>query len=166
MDGERGRRKRKASERASMNKGEIAKVQCATLTQLKCTFLNQDLACARRKSLSPIKTNRPLLPRPHFFRSHKLSQPFPPHQRWCCCFDMASKAEYKENQDGIVSPTSVPVVDGKSEYTSQDKAEQRDEDLSSVTASEAGPAPPQLFHKPPPKQFVLIMTAYVQSLPA
>jgi hypothetical protein len=55
------------------------------------------------------------------------------------------------------------MTDGKVEDIGHGKPEQ-DEDLSSVAASEAGPAPGQLYHKPPTRQFLLIMIAYVPSL--
>lgn len=55
------------------------------------------------------------------------------------------------------SATSFPISSQKAEFTSG-------EDQSSVTASEAATETPvQLFHKPPTKQFVLIMIAYVYS---
>ncbi|KAF9365553.1 hypothetical protein BGX34_009592 [Mortierella sp. NVP85] len=71
---------------------------------------------------------------------------------------MASKAEYKEGADGQAVSTSIPMTDGKVEDNGHSKPGQ-DEDLSSVAASEAGPAPGQLYHKPPTRQFVLIMIA-------
>ncbi|GJJ78623.1 hypothetical protein EMPS_10982 [Entomortierella parvispora] len=67
-------------------------------------------------------------------------------------FDKDFKLEADETNAPVSSSTTtIPVVDGK------------EEDHSSVTASVApasdAPAPVHLYHKPPPRQFVLIMIA-------
>lgn len=70
---------------------------------------------------------------------------------------MASSFEGKQEvlDEPSSSSTSFPISPQKAEFAS-------DEDHSSVTASEAATETPvQLFHKPPTKQFVLIMIAYV-----
>ncbi|KAF9957230.1 hypothetical protein BGZ65_002188 [Modicella reniformis] len=69
---------------------------------------------------------------------------------------MASKAEYRE---GLDDSTSIPITEGKMEILGQDELSQKEEDLSSVADSEATPVPIQLYHKPPTKQFVLIIIA-------
>ncbi|KAF9304729.1 hypothetical protein BGZ74_000732 [Mortierella antarctica] len=68
---------------------------------------------------------------------------------------MASSFEGKQEvlDEPSSSSTSFPISPQKAEFAS-------DEDHSSVTASEAATETPvQLFHKPPTKQFVLIMIA-------
>ncbi|KAG0347520.1 hypothetical protein BG004_007597 [Podila humilis] len=69
---------------------------------------------------------------------------------------MSSTVEGKQeviNDEPSSSSTTIPISSQKQEYASN-------EDQSSVTASEAATeAPVQLFHKPPHKQFVLIMIA-------
>ncbi|KAG0359648.1 major facilitator superfamily domain-containing protein [Gamsiella multidivaricata] len=77
---------------------------------------------------------------------------------------MASKADFKQEMDEIpaatASSTSIPIPGSKETFPVKDKVDQHGEDASSITASEsAAPAPAQLYHKPPPKQFVLIMIA-------
>jgi len=66
--------------------------------------------------------------------------------------------DYKQEADETSAPlssstTSIPIADRK------------EEDHSSVTASDApasdAPAFVHLYHKPPPRQFALIMIAYV-----
>lgn len=69
---------------------------------------------------------------------------------------MASTVESKHEvlDEPSSSSTSIPFPSQK-EFVSG-------EDQSSVTASEAATERPvQLYHKPPTKQFVLIMIAYV-----
>ncbi|KAI8363229.1 major facilitator superfamily domain-containing protein [Mortierella sp. GBAus27b] len=66
---------------------------------------------------------------------------------------MASKHEYTED---IHEQDAIPL-EGKIEAPVQDKIQDGD-DLSTI-ASEVPAPPAQLFHKPPPRQFVLIMIA-------
>jgi len=69
---------------------------------------------------------------------------------------MASTVEGKHEVLDEPSPSSISIpFSSQKEYISG-------EDQSSVTASEvATERPVQLYHKPPTKQFVLIMIAYV-----
>ncbi|KAF8963052.1 hypothetical protein BGZ46_001060 [Entomortierella lignicola] len=74
-----------------------------------------------------------------------------------------NKQELDENAQATASTssTSIAIPDQKLEV--QDTAEQKGSDESTITVAEA-PRDVVVFHKPPPRQFALIMTALALSV--
>ena len=64
----------------------------------------------------------------------------------------------EEHITDVSFSAATPVADDKEEVSSK-AALGQDEDMSSVTASDTAPPDVHVFHKPPTRQFVLIMIA-------
>ncbi|KAI1299949.1 hypothetical protein EDD11_006351 [Mortierella claussenii] len=72
--------------------------------------------------------------------------------------DLKHEADEQQHIPAFTSATSIPTKE-KQEAAAQNALDNTGEDHSSITASEAVPAQVHLYHKPPTRQFVLVMIA-------